>query len=132
MNFLSDKKGYIALTSAIFISVMVLVIVFVISMGSFLARINVSSTSYKEESLSLAKACVQEALLKLSINNSYSGNETISVGSDTCKVVSVVASGTAQKIISTQAQFNSSFTNLKITIDSSALSVVGWEELPRF
>ncbi len=124
--------GYIALTSAIFIGAMVLVIIFVISTGSFLSRVNISTTSYKEKSSLLARACVEEALLKLSQNSSYSGNETISIASDTCRIISIVASGTAEKVISTQAQFNSSFTNLKVTVNSSTLSVVRREELPNF
>lgn len=127
-----NRGGYVAVVAAIIVSVVILVIVSVISTGSFLARLNISNGSFKERSFSLAQACVQEALFKLAGNGAYAGNETITVASDTCQIVSVVASGTAQKVISTQAQFSSSFTNLKVTVNSSTLSVVGREELPHF
>ncbi len=130
--FCKNKGGYIAITSAILISAMILLVVFVISTGSFLARLDISTSSFKEKSSSLARACVQKAILKLSQNGSYAGNETISVASDTCQIVSVVASGTIQKIISTQGQFRSSFTNFKVTVSSSTLLVAGWEELAHF
>ncbi|MBI4084988.1 MAG: hypothetical protein HY432_00570 [Candidatus Liptonbacteria bacterium] len=121
-----------AVTSAILISLMIMVVVFVISMGSFLARSNISTSSYKEMSLSLAKACVQKALFKLASSSVYAGNETITVASDTCRIVSVIASGTNEKVISTQAEINDSFTNLKVTVTSSTLSITRWEEVPNF
>ncbi|MEK7546796.1 MAG: hypothetical protein AAB536_01300 [Patescibacteria group bacterium] len=111
---------------------MLFVIVLVISMGSFLARLNISTGSFKEMSYSLARACVQKTFFNLAQNPSYSGNETIAVASDTCRIISVVASGTAQKVISTQAQIQSSFTNLRVAVNSSTLSIVSWEELPNF
>ena len=42
----------------------------------------------------MAEACVDTALLKLAQNQSYNGNENISVGNDQCSVLSIeTASG---------------------------------------
>ena len=79
----------------------------------------------------MAEACVDTALLKLAQNQSYNGNENISVGNDQCSVLSIeTASG--QKIIKTKAIFQNAVTNLKITVNSANLSVIYWEELSKF
>lgn len=131
-NNLRGDGGYIAIMSAIIISIVVAVIVFVISMGAFLARANISAGYYKEISSSLAKACVQVALSKLAANGSYAGNETIGVASSTCRIISVTAPGGQQNVISAQGMFESSFTDLRVTVNSNSLSVTNWEELPNF
>lgn len=125
------KNGYVVLTSIIIISVVILLIALTLGITSFLTRLDISSSYYKEISNSLSKACVQTALLKLSLSPSYSGNETIPVGSDSCQIISVTASG-SNKIISTQGQYQNSYTNLKTTVLASDLSFVGQEELVHF
>lgn len=124
-------RGYVAITSAIIMGVVILVIIMTIGLGSFLNRSDISSAHYKGRSRALAEACIETARLKLAQNGSYGGDEIISVASDTCRIISVVPAG-GQKIISTQSQYQGSFTNLRVTVNAGNLSVVGWEELKSF
>jgi hypothetical protein len=126
-----SKSGYVALMSALIISAVIILIVTVIGQVSFLGRSSIADVHFKEKSRALAEGCVNEALLKLSSSSSYAGNETINVASDTCKILSVAASSSG-RIISTQAQFHNSFTNYRVTIASSAVSILGWEEVQGF
>ncbi len=127
----SDTNGYLAVTAAIIISIIIFLVVFTLSTGSFLTRLDISTSAFKEESAALARACLQMALFKLSLNSSYSGGETIAVASDTCQIVSVATNG-SQKVISTQGQYQNSFTNLKATVNAADFSTIGLEELPNF
>jgi hypothetical protein len=126
-----NQSGYIALVSSIIISILLLMVTFAISSSNLSGRFNVLNAEFKERSLALAEACVDTALLKLAQNQSYSGNENIFVGNDQCSILAVeTLSG--QKIIKTKAIFQNSVTNLKITAQASDLSVISWEEMPKF
>ena len=85
-------QGYIAIMTAIIVTVLVLVMVFTVSIGSFLGRANISSSYFKERSRAFAEACVETARFRLSTNANYTGGETVPVASSTCTIVSVVAS----------------------------------------
>ncbi|MBI4086219.1 MAG: hypothetical protein HY433_03210 [Candidatus Liptonbacteria bacterium] len=124
----SRSGGYIALMSALIISAVMVIIVVTLSQVSFLSRINIADTYFKDKSRALAESCVNTALLDLVFNPSYSGNETITVASDTCKIISVVPSSTG-RIISAQGVFANSFTNYKVTVASNTVSLISWEEV---
>lgn len=130
-QFLNLNNGYIALVSSIIISILLLVVTFTVSSNNFSGRFNVLNAEFKERSLALAEACVDTALLKLVQNPSYSGNENIPVGNDQCSILQI-ETPSGQKIIKTKAIFQNSFTNLKITAQASDLSVISWEEVPKF
>lgn len=127
LSVVGFSSGYVAIISAIIISIIVAIVLVSLGQVSFFNRINISDAHLKEKSRALAEACADTAFLKLARNSAYAGNETITVASDTCKVVSVTASGTA-RIVTTQGAYQGSYTNLKITIPTSTVSVTGWEE----
>lgn len=123
--------GYIALVSSIIISILVLGIALTISSAGYFSRFDILKNEFKERSFALAEACVDTALLKLAQNQSYNGNENISIGNDQCSILSIeTVSG--QKIIKTKALFQNAVTNLKVTVNNTNLSVIYWEELAKF
>lgn len=128
---MNGTRGYIALMSALMISGIIVIIILTLGQISFLNRINISDTHFKNKSRALAEACVNTALLDLAATSSYAGNETITVASDTCKIFPITASGTL-RIISAQGAFENSFTNYKVAIPSSSVSIVSWEEVQSF
>jgi len=128
---LQTDRGYIAITSITIISLLLMGIVFAVSSSSFLTRSNILNQEFKEQSFSLAEACVDSALLKLVQNGSYSGNENILIGNDQCSIL-LIETISGQKIIKTRAVFKKATTNLKITVSSSNLSLISFEELAKF
>lgn len=125
------RAGYISLISSIVISLLLLVVTLAISTSNFSSQSNILDTEYKESSLALAEACVDIAILNLTLNPLYNGNQTIPVGEEGCLIMPIeTLSG--QKIIKTKAIINDTVTNLKITVGASDLSVVSWEEVPKF
>lgn len=122
-------NGYIAITSSIIISFLLMTIVFTLSSASFFSRSNILDANQKEISLALAEACADSALLKLAQNSSYAGNENVNIGSDTCSILAL-ESPPGQKIIKTWANYKGYRTNIKITINHPAMTILSWEELP--
>ena len=125
------KKGYIALISSIIISMLMLMISLTLSFTGFFSRINILNAEFKEISLRLAEACADMALLKLSENQSYQGNENIAINDKQCSILIIEAAGD-EKIIKTKANFQKAVTNLKIKVNNADLSVISWEELAKF
>lgn len=126
-----NQHGYISLISSIIISVLLLAITFAISFNNSSSRFNILNAEFKEQSSALAEACVDTALLKLAQNQSYGGNENISVGNDQCSILPIETL-TGQKIIKTKAIFQNAATNLKVAVQAGDLSVISWEEIAKF
>jgi len=121
------QKGFIALTSVIVISVLLLAITVRLGFSAFFNRLDVLDSESKERSSALAEACVDTAILNIARNAAYNpSNQVVAVGSDQCTIVSVTSSG-SQKIIKTQAVINKAYTNLKISINSD-FSINSWDE----
>lgn len=122
------QNGYIALTSAIIITILLLAITVSLGFSGFFTRFNILDSESKERSLALAEACIDKAMLNIAQNLLYNPiNETVAIESDQCKIVSVTASGN-QRTIKTQAVVNKSYTNLKIVINADTFSIISWEE----
>ncbi len=121
-----SNNGFVALMSAIIISVVLLLLATSLSLTGFYDRSNILDRELKEKSSALAEACVDTAILKLANDPTYSGNEIITVsGGETCRIESI-SGGT---IISKANYNNTYFTNLEVDVDSN-FSVTRWEEVP--
>ncbi len=124
------QKGYIALVSAIIISLLLMAVAFALSFSSYFSRFNITDSSTKEISLSLAESCVDKALLSLAQNSSYGGNETITVdGTKNCSILPVETNG-SQKTVKTSAVFQQATANIKVIVNLPAFTIVSWEETP--
>ncbi len=131
MRYTSSQSGYIAITTAIITSFVILLVAAVLGSSNLLSRLNDLDFSSKRYSYFLARSCVDTALLKLAKDLSYAGNETITISTDSCTIQPVITSG-ANKIIKASAQFNSTYTNLKVTVTSLDLTTVSLEEVTNF
>lgn len=126
---IKKDAGFIALISAVIISVILLLIVTNLSLTGFYSRSNILDSELKERSSALAEACADTVILKLTNDPDYNPvNESVNVGADNCIIQSIV-SGIGQKTIHIQANYKDYFTNLKIVINSADMSVVSWEEI---
>ncbi len=130
------QKGYIALTSAIIISILLLTIAVSLGFTSLLGRLNIVDSESKERSSALAEACINTAMLKIANNKDYvltNSDHAILVGNDTCNVVSLSPNPPRNFPITihTQAVINKAYTNLEVKIDSD-FKIISWQELPNF
>ena len=127
----NQKSGFVALITAIIISVILLAVAASLNQKGFFARAEILEAEYKFRSSVLAEACVDRALLKLAEDIGYSMPETLGVVDDACDIVSVSTSG-SQITINTSARFpagiNGAVTKLQIVVNLSDLSVISWRE----
>ncbi len=131
IKYKNSESGYIALMATIIITAVLSIITVSISQMSFLNRANISGTHLKEKSRALSESCVNVALLKLVQNKNYVGNEIINVASSTCSIISIVPSG-QNKVISAQGKVQGFYTNYKVTVTASPISIVSFEEVQNF
>jgi hypothetical protein len=125
------QNGFIALISAIIISVLLLTITVTLGMTGIMSRFNILDSESKERSIALAEACADKAIFNLA--QSVISPSTISVGSDSCSIVSVNSSTPLanQTTIKTQAIINRSYTNLLVVIDTD-FKILSWDEEKTF
>ncbi len=135
--------GYIALISAIIISVLLLIITFAVSFSSFFARFNILDSEYKKVSSGLAEACVDTAILEIAKDDIPTDDTCVNVGDacsspdpnrKTCKICQVREPSTDNFEIMTRAAYKKSFTNffVKVTRTPTDVDVNSWEEVPDY
>lgn len=126
---IKSNSGFLALISAIIISVVLLLIASNSSFTGFYTRSNVLDFELKERSYALAEACVNIAILKLLNNTPYVGGEIINIsGSDFC-TINTINPNLDPIIIQTKAIFEHATTNLNIKVNKTDLSIISWEEI---
>ena len=129
MIFNRKQDGFIALLTAILLSLILIIITTTLNQTSFFTRSMLLDAEYKERSAALAEACVDIARLKIANDPTYPGNESsISIGSDICQIRPIISN-----TIETRATSSESVTNLRVVISPYPnLSIVSWEEIPSF
>lgn len=124
------QSGFVLLISSIIIAAILTAVIFAVSFRGFFTRFNLLDSESKERSLALAEACGQIAVLKRIQNSSYTGNETLLVASEHCKVRPVLS--LVDIVIETTASVSGSFSNIRINLDPTALTINRWREVDNF
>ena len=134
MKSSKNNAGFVALITAIVLTVVLLLIATTLNLSGFFTRSSAMSAEYKERSASAAEACADRAMLKLAGNPAYAGGETISLGTDSCEIRPILpdSPSAGKTTIETRAVFNESATNLRIVIVNSDKSVISWDEIENF
>lgn len=121
-----SEQGYIALITAIILGVTLLVAVLSFAFIIFFSKESATQAILKEDSYFAARACIEQALINITVDPSYTGGENISVGSDQCTISSVTEDG-INYLITTTATIERSTTILELTVDGT-LDVVSFVE----
>lgn len=124
------NRGYIAITSALIVSALLLLVVVALSVSSFLYRFTIADSDSKAASRAASEACVEYALLKLALTPSYAGNEVVTITPQTsCAILPITTQG-AQKTITASSTVENAVTYLRVTVTLSPMSIAAWEEAP--
>ncbi len=122
-------RGFIALVSAVIISLTLLAIVLSLNFSSFFTRFNILDSENKKRSGLLADACLDIAHMKLTEDSTYLGGEIIRQGDDSCRICPVTTSS-GSITVTTRVTVGSAVTNLTMNVDASTLAVESTKELP--
>ena len=121
------KGGYIAFTSAVVISALLLLLATVGSVRGWYVRSNVLDREFKLRSEALADACVEHTLLRLVKDPLFTELATTTFESGVCVVDAIVTTG-LQKQFTVRATYQTAHTNLEVVIDDE-FQIISWEEV---
>lgn len=135
-NISANKNGgFIALITAILLTVILLVAVTSLNENGFFVRSEVLDSEYKNASQGLAEACISSAILSLAKDPTYSVvDESISVGSDSCTLDTIeLDTPPGMVTISASAVYPSgvsqgAVTRIQVVVDATDFSVIEWKE----
>ena len=128
---MKNNNGYIALISVMILGAILITLSASLSVVTFGQTSSGLDSINKESSYFLALSCFDHALLKLSQDASYSGNEVYIIGTDQCKVDSVApgpSGGFDKFVIISSASSGASTTTLMAMVNATTLETVSFEE----
>ena len=124
-------EGFIALTSAIIMSAILLMVAATGSLSGFFTRSTVLDAEYKERSLALADACIDTALVRLAGDFDYTGGETVEVdGAGHCQILPGAVG--KPRVFHIEVMFRHAYTDISVGIDVGALTLVSYTEVSHF
>ncbi|MCP6719805.1 MAG: hypothetical protein KJI72_00560 [Patescibacteria group bacterium] len=126
----NSEGGYVAVVSAIIITAIVMIIAIIFSNSNFLGRFDSQALEMKDISRKVGEGCLEYARLQIA-TGPYNGDETVSVGSYSCRVLPIETISN-QIIIKSTASVSNRTTNLRLTIDDYTLETVLLEEVVAF
>lgn len=128
------RSAYIALISVLIIGAVILVI----SIGVASRSISETQMSFSEQqshkALALANLCAEHALLKLGKSLDYTGGELITVDEESCDVLAVQGSGSANRTIKAQSIVSGYIKKVKVEVLEvlPVIQIASWEEVADF
>jgi hypothetical protein len=123
------NRGFIALMSAVIISVVLLLTVVTGALSGIFARSNVLDAELKSRSRAVADACLDQALLLLTNNSGYVDSEYQKFNAlDACELA--VSGAAPTKTIAVQGSSTKAVTNLSATYDTDAKALSSLTEVP--
>jgi hypothetical protein len=141
------NQGFVAIISAIMMSLILIGLVMTMSMSGFLSRFTILDYEFKQVSLSLAESCAYRAFQNSAENVSYApvvGGEIVLVASDSCTIESIqygpVINAMKTADIQVRAEYHGAFTQLRIrilvhdplaaSVPTQNIQIVSWQEVP--
>lgn len=126
MTRTTTHSGYIALITVMILTAITLVLIASISLSTYYGRAGQLDSKLKEHAYFLAYSCLDRAILKLSYDPAYPGNETIDIETDQCLIGAIQASG-SNKIITASASIGEASSTLVVTVDEN-LNIISFVE----
>ena len=126
-NSIAESNGYIAITSVMIISLLLITITVALSTSNYFSRFNILESEYKTRSLGLAEACVDQALYYLVQKIDITTETEVNIGTSKCKIFPIVVVGSS-RTIRTQGEFQKSYSNIKVVVNTPSYAVTSWQE----
>ncbi len=93
-----------------------------------------SATAFEQKATASAAAtgCVEQAMERLGLSSSYAGNETLTVGTNSCTIRPIIV-GSGTWTIETSAQVGNQITRYRTILTSRApVNISSWTEIAGF
>ena len=130
MLFFKKQKGFIAITTVLIISALVLMVGIGISLESIGETKMGLQRSLSSQSYYLINLCAEQTLMKLKENSSYLGDETINVENGNCTILPIEGNWT----IKVSAFSSGQVKKMKLVVSQIDPEIIvdSWEEVAEF
>jgi hypothetical protein len=131
-KYFTRKRGFVTLVSVIILGTMGVVIV----TGNISVVtdniVGVSTFEQSKQARALADSCAEIAIDKLKVNNTYAGNENITLPFGSCSVGTISGTGNTNRTFETSSTFKSvtKKLNISISIINPVTQITTWDEVP--
>jgi hypothetical protein len=129
-----SSRGFIALTSLVIISAIVLAI----SVGVSLRSTDGAKTGMEQEfsarALAAAHRCAEEALMRLKEDLQYGGGQSIIEMGESCDILPVAGSGNTNRTVETQSTISGRAKKIRVVAAqiNPLLIIDTWDTIPDF
>lgn len=130
MLFFKKQKGFIAITTVLIISALVLMVGIGISLESIGEMKMGLQRSLSSQVYYLANLCAEQTLMKLKENSGYLGDETINVENGNCTILPIEGNWTIKVSASSSGQIKK--MKLIVSQIDPEIIVDSWEEVAEF
>ena len=127
-----NSKGYIAMTSVIIITALLLTVVIALNARGYFGRGIILDSQLKKISRAYAESCVDYAILRYTENPLYTGGETINLQPGSCMIRTLAQIDANTIKIESTASFQDTYTNLRVLVTVPARIIIDWQELASF
>ncbi|MBN1617775.1 hypothetical protein JW887_00330 [Candidatus Dojkabacteria bacterium] len=128
------NKGFVILSAVLIIGIISLSVTVSLLFSGINAALSGLTISQSSRASIMADTCAQEAMERIRRDSTYIGNETISMGEDSCEILPVQDLGAESRLV--QIQGNSGEVNRKVEIRISQIEpeirVDYWYEVADF
>lgn len=130
MFFFEKQKGFIALTTVLIISALVLMVGIGISLESIGEMKMGLQRSLSSQAYYLTNLCAEQTLMKLKENSSYLGDEIINISNGSCTILPIEGNWTIKVSASSSGQVKK--MRLVVSQIDPEIIVDSWEEVAEF
>jgi len=129
-----NRSGYIFLLSVLVVGAISLAVTTSALLLSTSAARTGLSLKHSSESLALAQACAEHAVLELRSNSSYGGSELLSIGNGTCEILTVGGTGNENRTICAEGIRGDTARRIEILITRllPKVAITSWQEVTDF
>ncbi len=125
--FGKSKNGYVALVTAIIISLVLSALLFSLNMRSLSSRFNILDSELKVMSMHAAEGCLDSTVLKLASGITFTKDQVFVDDGFSCKVHTSSSSG-----VEIETAIQGATTRIRTTLDPSSFTVMARQEVPKW
>jgi hypothetical protein len=127
---INHHKGIIALITVLIAGAIVLVVGVGMALRTLLESGSTLDAELSHQALVTAGSCMEQTLLSLADDSSYTGNETITIGEHTCTISAIAINGIT-RTIQTSSTVGAHTRRLQVIVSdvNPPLKVNSWQEV---
>lgn len=132
---IKSKYGYITLSTILILSAIAVIVVTTTLTLSLDTTSTLTTIQSNRNAKAMANSCAEIALDRLKSNpDTYAGNETITIGSNSCIIQPISGSGLSNRIIQAESTVNGATIRLEVFVNTvnPLTDIEYWEEVSNF